>query len=85
MWVARLYASPTTRQKLVEKHQLVVEDIEDAVLCVSGLPYTWHEHPERGGRALIEVTIRSQRVLVVLYPAEDPLGDAWNLGSAYPL
>lgn len=85
VWVARLYASQPTRQKLIEKHQLTVEEVEDAIVCKSGLSFVWNDHPERGRRALIEVAIRSRRVMVVLYPADDPLGDGWNLGSAYPL
>jgi hypothetical protein len=40
-------------------------------------------HPTRGERFIVRTTIRSRPVLVVLYKREDPLGDSWNLGSAY--
>lgn len=83
VWVAQLYVSAKTAQKLIHKHRLTVEEIEDAVVCRSGLLFAWHAHPERGIRALVEVTIRSQRVIVVLYPAHGTPDDCWNLGSAY--
>ena len=46
-----------------------------------GLAFAWHDDPERGLRAIVSVWIRARPVLVVLYPASDPLGDAWNLGQ----
>lgn len=85
IWIATLYVSGPTRQKLIEKHGLTVEEVEDAILCRRGLTFAWHDHPQRGRRALVEVAIRSRRVIVVLYPADDPMGDGWNLGSAYPI
>lgn len=83
IWIAELRVSPRTREKLSSKHGLSVEEVEEAVLCKSGLPYSRHIHPERGERLIIRVTIRSRRVLVVLYPTDDLYGDCWNLGSAY--
>lgn len=85
VWVATLYVSDRTAQKISQKHGLEVQDVEDAIVCVTSLTYTWDEHPERGRRALIETRIGGRRVLVVLYPANDPLGDGWHLGSAYPI
>ena len=54
-----------------------------AVKCVRGLYGRWDDDPERGCRALIDVTIRERPATVVLYPAEHPMGDAWKLGSVY--
>ncbi len=85
IWVAVLDVSPATAQKISGRHHISEHEIRDAVQCVSGLRYTWHEHPTRGRRAIIEVFIREERVLVVLYPRVDPFGDAWFLGSAYPI
>lgn len=34
--------------------------------------------------ALVEVEIRGVQCLVVLYPVDDPSGDVYALGSAYP-
>lgn len=53
-------------------------------MCVRGLSHAWDDDPERGRRALVEVTIRGKRCLVVLYPVADPSGDVYALGSAYP-
>jgi len=53
------------------------------VECVEGLPYTWDDDPVRGLRAIVRVQIRGRLFLVVLYPTDDPMGDVWNLGSAY--
>ncbi len=33
---------------------------------------------------MVEVFIRERRIVVVLYPVDDPYGDVFALGSAYP-
>jgi hypothetical protein len=83
LWVARLYISERTAEKISQLHGISHQEVRDAVECVSGLMYVWHDHPERGLRAIVDVRIRSRRALVVLYPRHDHLGDAYNLGSAY--
>ena len=83
IWVARLDVSPATSEKLSSIHGLDADEIRQQVVCVAGLPFKWHDHPERGPRAILFVQIRGMKVLVVLYPAHDAIGDAWNLGSAY--
>jgi hypothetical protein len=84
LWVARLIISDATRTKLSSRHGLDAGEVTDAVVCVSGLTYGWDDDPERGRRALVEIQIRGNPVIVVLYPVLDPLGDAYALGSAYP-
>lgn len=81
VWVAELYVSASTEQKLIHRHNITVDEVEQAVKCVKGLRGRWDVDSDRGVRALIWVTIRSRRVLVVLYPTTAP--DVWNLGSAY--
>lgn len=83
IWVAQLLVSDATARKLAARHGLWVADVRDAVVCVSGLPFAWHDHPERGLRAIVQVKIRGKVTYVVLYPAGDPLGGVWHLGSAY--
>lgn len=83
IWVAMLYVSQKTAQKLASKHGLDVDDVRQAVTCVPGLRAVWDEHPERGLRAIIEAYIAGRKLLVVLYPANDQWGDGWHLGSAY--
>jgi hypothetical protein len=85
IWIARLGISPETAEKLSRDHGLSADEVGDELLCVPGLHHVWDDDSERGARAIVEVWVRSQRVLVVLYEALDPLGDAWNLGSAYPV
>jgi hypothetical protein len=84
LWVARLIVSQATRAKLSSKHNLNVDEVLDAIVCVEGLHYTWDNDPERGWRALVQVDIRGVTVVVVLYPVEDHFGDVYALGSAYP-
>ncbi len=91
IWVAKLIISQKTGAKLASLHRLEVEDVRLAIQCVAGLRCTWKHHPERGWRALVEVDVRRRgllkrriRVLVILYPVDDPVGDAYALGSAYP-
>jgi hypothetical protein len=76
--------SQATAEKLAGRHGLDWQEVRDAVVCVAGLQYAWDDHPERGRRALVEVEIRGMRCLVVLYPVDDPSGDVYALGSAYP-
>lgn len=86
IWVADLRISQRTAQKIVERHDLTPEQVRAAVVCVTGLRFTWNDHPERGRRAIVETEIGQRRVLVVLYPRLiDAYGDSWNLGSAYPI
>jgi hypothetical protein len=84
LWVARLINSARTAEKLTSRHGLDWREVHDAIVCVRGLSYVWDDDPERGRRALVEVTIRGRLCLVVLYPVADPSGDVYALGSAYP-
>jgi hypothetical protein len=84
LWVARLVISQATRTKLSSLHHLNADDVLDAIVCVPGLSYAWDDDPERGRRALVEIRIRRDTVIVVLYPVNDPSGDVYALGSAYP-
>jgi hypothetical protein len=83
LWISRLIISEATVQKLAAKHGLDWRDVHDAIVCVRGLRYTWHEHPERGRRALVQIRIGRRRCIAVLYPAGDPSGNVFALGSAY--
>lgn len=58
-----------------------VDEVRDAVECVYNLRFVWDDDPERGLRAIVEVSLRGRRALVVLYPAGGE--DEWHLGSAY--
>lgn len=75
--------SERTQQKIIQKHGITAEEVRDAVMCVPGLDFAWHDHAQRGLRAIIKARIRGRKMLVVLYPAESAFGDAWHLGSAY--
>jgi hypothetical protein len=76
--------SQATRAKLASKHDLDADDVLDAILCVEGVSAYWDDDPDRGLRAIVETNIGGVTVAVVLYPVDDPLGDAYALGSAYP-
>lgn len=75
--------SRRTAQKITQLHGITEVEVRDAVECVRGLYGRWDDDPERGRRAVIDVTVRARPVTVVLYPAEHPMGDAWKLGSVY--
>ena len=89
IWVAKLYISPRTASKLTHLHGLQADDARDAVQCVPGLlaERVYDEELQRI-KLLVEVQmrrgVRRTRVLVVLFPVDDPLGDTYALGSAYP-
>lgn len=85
IWVAELHISGRTAHKLSTRHGLQPDEVRAAIEQVAGLPYSWHDHPERGLRAIVRTEIRGRPHLVVLYPEPNALGDCWNLGSAYPL
>jgi hypothetical protein len=84
LWVAKLLISQATRAKLASKHDLDADDVLDAILCVEGLSASWDADADRGLRAVVETRIRGVTVIAVLYPVDDPIGDAYALGSAYP-
>ena len=84
LWVAHLIVSETTAQKLAAKHGLEWREVRDAIVCVRGLRYTWHRHPERGLRVLVEIRLRGLRCIAVLYPVGGLSSDVFALGSAYP-
>jgi hypothetical protein len=79
-----MIVSQKTAQKLTARHGLDWQEVHDAIVCVRGLRYAWHDDPERGLRALVEAEIRGQPCIVVLYPVDDPSGDVFALGSADP-
>ena len=83
LWVAYLIISEATAAKITAKHSITADDVRAAIVCRAGLTYRWHVHPERGERAIVSVRIRGRGALVVLYKAQDPLGDCYNVGSAY--
>lgn len=84
LWVARLVISDPTKQKISSKHGLDWRDVNQALVGVSGLDYIWDDDPQRGLRALVQADVGGQACVVVLYPVDDPLGDVYALGSAYP-
>ena len=84
LWVAHLIVSDATASKLSGKHQLDWRDVRDAIVCVRGLRYAWHQHPTRGRRAMVEVVVRGRRCIAVLYPVGVASSDVFTLGSAYP-
>ncbi|MGH3741940.1 MAG: hypothetical protein ACRDT1_11470 [Micromonosporaceae bacterium] len=75
--------SQRTAEKISQRHHMTEGEVREAVTCVPGLVYVWDDDPDRGLRALVKTRIRGRDALVVLYPTDDGLGDAYNLGSAY--
>lgn len=83
VWIAELLISERTAQKIRHRHDIEPDELRDALVCVAGLIGRWDDDPERGRRALIDVTIRDRLATVVLYPRRHPMGDAWAVGSVY--
>lgn len=83
LWVAKLLVSDATAKKIDSLHHVTKDEVRDAVVCVEGLQYAEDDDPERGWRALVQVTMGNRKVLVVLYPVDDPMGNVYALGSAY--
>jgi hypothetical protein len=84
LWVAQLIMSDATKRKLSALHGLDWRAVNEAIDGVRGLAYTWDDDPERGRRAVVETEVGGRVCVIVLYPAEHPLGGVWALGSAYP-
>jgi hypothetical protein len=83
IWVARLRISERVAQKISDLHHIEPQEVRDAVECVAGLDVSEDLDPERGWRAIVRTRIRDKDALIVLYPADDPMGDVWRLGSVY--
>lgn len=85
VWVARLHISARTAAKITQRHDITPDEVREAIVCVPGLRGRWHDHPERGRRALVDLLIRGRLAVAVLYPSDSALGDEWDLGSVYHL
>ncbi len=83
IWVATLRISQRVAEKIINEHHIEPQEVRDAVECVVGLAVSEDLDPERGWRVIVQVRIRGNEALVVLYPADDPIGDVWSLGSVY--
>lgn len=83
LWVASLAISERTADKIRGRHDIEPDEVVDALVCVEGLEVGWHVDEQRGERALVSITIRGRSALAVLYDAQHPWGDVWNLGSVY--
>lgn len=81
--MARLRISRQVAGKINSLHHIEPQEVRDAVECVAGLDVSEDLDPERGWRVIAKVRIRDDEALVVLYPADDPIGDVWRLGSVY--
>ncbi len=82
IWVAELWISDRTAHKIMGRG-VHADELRQEIVCVAGLPFTWDDDPERGRRAILQVSMHGRRWLVVLYPVAHPMGDVWNLGSVY--
>ena len=83
MWVAELRISGRTAVKMDAKHGISVMEIRRSIECVAGLRGAVDDDPEHGARLIVEFALRGRPALAVLFDAEHPLGDVWNLGSVY--
>lgn len=57
--------------------------LEVELVMVAGLSGRRHIDLARGERVFLKIEVRTRAATVVIYPREDPVGDTWNLGSAY--
>lgn len=84
LWIADLIISQAVEAKLAQLSRHVeADDVRQAVIGVAGLRYRWDHDRDRGPRVYVEISMGDDRVLVVLYPVDHPLGDVYALGSAY--
>jgi hypothetical protein len=83
IWVRQLRISRQVAEKIVREHRIWPQEVREAVERVSGLDFSWDYDPDRGVRVLVQVQIRGDDALVVLYPTDDPADNVWRLGSAY--
>jgi hypothetical protein len=83
MWVAELLISDRTAAKIIGLHNIHPDEVREAVVAVAGLQWARDIDELRGPRVLVQAEIRGKSVLLVLYDADHPLGDAWHLGSAF--
>lgn len=77
--IRSVYISPAVNAKINSKHGVTQDEVLDA--CVRVVTASWIAD-ERGRRLYIDgKTARGRRLLVVLYPTNDP--SLWNPGTAY--
>jgi hypothetical protein len=83
IWVAVLHISPRTAQKIINRHDVHPNEVRDALVCQSGLNAWTDWDKKRGLRWLVKVSIRHQKWVAVLYPADEYDPDVFALGSCY--
>lgn len=83
LWVATIHISAAVAEKINSKHGITVDEVRDAVVCIEDLDFVHSHHETRGWRWLVKTRIQERPALLVLYDADDPIGDVYRLGSAY--
>lgn len=81
LWVAVLYCSDRTADKISGNHGLDVAEVHRAVVARRGLRVRRHED-DRGVRFIARPMIHGAPVLVVMFRDPDDV-DAYHLASAY--
>lgn len=66
LWIAQLDAAEGCISKIPGRHQLGLDELDDALRCAPKLPFTRDLSPDRGPRYLVWVKIRGLKVRVVL-------------------
>ena len=82
MWIAILYCSDRTYEKISGNHGLDFDEVRRAVVCRKSLQVRRH-NDHRGERFLVKVNIGGCPVLLVLFRDAYDV-DAYHLASAYP-
>ena len=83
-YISEVRVSATVQAKIATKHNVTVDEVNEAVVLCSVIRSGWDHHPDRGWRLLVKGTTHTGRTLnVVLYPL-DELEGIWNLGTAMP-
>ncbi len=83
LWIAQLHWSAAVAQKLASKHGWRQHDVQDVLVCQSGLRAREDRDSSRGLRLLVECTIDGRSAVAVLRPTGDV--DVFRLVTVFPL
>ncbi len=82
IWVAVLYCSDRTFEKITNDHGLDFLEVRRAVVCQKALQVRRHTD-NRGHRFIVTVGIGGRPMILVLFPDPDDV-DVYHLATAYP-
>lgn len=81
-WIAQLVVKRSVVEKVHQKHDLTIDEVEEAVAFGHHDAARWDNHPDYGRRLIVRgTTAAGRRVIAYLAPYDDGV---WEVRTAWP-